>query len=83
MKPDELWEKHLHNDMYITKSGFLAAIAERDAYVKAEAVKVCEKVPKCGSWAMEGLDNHSKITGWHEHQTVKDCAAAISKMELP
>lgn len=25
-KADELWEKHLHNDMYATKAGFLAAL---------------------------------------------------------
>ena len=28
MTPEQLWGKHLHNDMYATKAGFLAALAE-------------------------------------------------------
>ena len=43
MKADELWEKHLHNDMYATKAGFLAALQEYGGLVKAEAVKVCDE----------------------------------------
>lgn len=45
MKADELWEKYWDIEAYgqpvMTKSDFLAALAEYGELVKAEAVKVC------------------------------------------
>ena len=76
-KADELWEKYCtgmwtgnHTEDAISKSDFLAAITEYGEHVKAEAVKVCEKVNEDIGPANE--------TGWGSV-----CAAAISKMKLP
>jgi hypothetical protein len=48
MTSDELWDKYANDfgNIAMNRDGFLAAIAERDAYVKAEAVKVCENIGK-------------------------------------
>jgi len=69
-KADELWDKHLHNDMYATKAGFLAALQEYGGLVKAEAVKVCDK--KALKARMPTM-----VSAFH------DCAAAIEEMKLP
>jgi hypothetical protein len=68
MTPDDLWEKHLHNDMYATKAGFFAALQEYGEAVRKQAVSVCRE-----------LDDNSN--GWN--RAFEDCAAAIEKMELP
>lgn len=75
MTIDELWEKYYLADEdwghFVRHEAFIAALTEYGEHIKAEAVKVVEKVPKCGNWATEGLDNHAKVTGWHQHSTVR------------
>jgi len=45
VKADELWEKHLHNDMYATKAGFLAALIQREMEAEnAELRKDAERL---------------------------------------
>ena len=70
-KADDLWEKHLHNDIPdcgkyfisgVNHQDFLAALAEYGDAVRDGAVKVLE-------------DN------WFKTQS--DCAAAIKGMKLP
>lgn len=72
MTPEQLWDKHLHNDMYATKAGFLAAIKEYGEAVRAEAVKVCNTV--------ESVKWNIHLSG---KPTTLKCSDAIKDMKLP
>lgn len=74
-KADELWEKYSEKDEIdsMTKHHFLAALAERDAYVKKECVRVCREK---ADWN-KGLGYHG-----HMERVANDCAAAIEKLEI-
>jgi len=77
-KADELWEKYenaIDENIYMGKSGFLAALAEYGEAVRAEARKVCNAniAPVASRSEFEAGRNN----GCH------DCAAAIEKMKLP
>ena len=70
-KADELWEKYARNGLTeIGKVDFLDALAEYGDAVRAEAVKVCEKID-------------DEIGPANETNWGSVCAAAIEKMKLP
>lgn len=80
MKPDELWEKYsapeaFGNTIYeiMTEGSFLAALTEYGEAVRAENAKLCEALDASGLPAPD----------YRRVAFPRDCAAAISKMELP
>lgn len=56
----------------IKKSDFLAALAERDAYVKAECVRVCRKMNEETPYYLSQV-----------HEGIDKCAIAIEQTKLP
>ena len=79
MTPEQLWEKYadLQQDQgagpctwSMSYAQFLAALAEYGEAVRAEAVKVCDKV-------------NDEIGPANETNWGFVCAAAIEKMKLP
>jgi hypothetical protein len=76
VKADDLWHKHLHNDMYATKAGFLAALQEYGELVKAEAVKVCEN-------ERVDADDTKQESDYAYNTALEHAANAIKEMKLP
>lgn len=79
MTPDELWNKYCtgmwtgnHTENAISKSDFLAALAEYGEAVRADAVNVCNTVESV-KWNMH-------LSG---KPTTLKCSDAIKDMKLP
>ena len=78
MTPEELWEKYQpyrSAESAMSKTVFLAALAEYGAAVRQRDAEICRQ--EC---LVDGLDTSDDIA---YNLAVSDCAAAIEKMKLP